>query len=176
MFSDKTLKTFDWIAGLTIRELAVFGKEAEHPDISLQLSSLLSLIIKSVSLTKLDLSNVPHLVKLSCDDNKLTELNLSNTPNLTDLSCDDNKLTELNLSNMPTLTDLGCGQNKLTDLDLSGTSELTVLGCNDNKLTELDLSRAPKLRLLFVYEALAKRLRWVGCIYTTMRSQVALGG
>lgn len=35
---------------------------------------------------------------------------------------------------------------------------------------------APTRTVAFSFEALAKRLRVAGCIYTTMRSQVALGG
>jgi hypothetical protein len=39
-------------------------------------------------LTELDLSPVPRLNKLVCDDNQLTELDLSPVPGLTKLYCD----------------------------------------------------------------------------------------
>jgi hypothetical protein len=46
--------------------------------------------------------------------------------------------------------------------------------------THLAINLLPQTRLVFensiLPEALAKRLRVAGCIYTTMRSQVALGG
>ena len=68
------LKKFDWVPGLTIRDFAFFGEDAEHRDLLLQLPTLRLLIIQGIKLTNLDLSRVPSLTKLWCDKNQLTEL------------------------------------------------------------------------------------------------------
>ena len=146
------LKNFRWVTGLTIRDLAIFGKEAVYKNVLLQLPSLRLLIIKSVKLIKLDLSNVANLTELWCEDNKLTELDLCDMPNLTKLSCGDNNLTELDLSGLPELTTLWCYDNNLTELALSSVPNLTSLLCHQNQLTDLDLSKVPNLIGLWCYD------------------------
>jgi hypothetical protein len=143
------LKTFDWVRGLSIWELAVFGKEAEHPNISFSLPCLRWLFIGSIKLKKLDLSNVPNLTELSCSENQLTRLDLSHAPNLTKLDCYKNQLTRLDVSNVPGLTGLLCSENQLTEFDLSNVPNLTSLLCSENQLTKLDLSNVPNLTDLY---------------------------
>ena len=100
-------------------------------------------------LTELDLSNVPKLTFLSCVENQLAELDLSNVPNLTDLWCADNWLTELNLASLPKMTQLCCDRNRLTELDLTNVPDLSLLSCLNNQLTKLDLKNLPKLTLFW---------------------------
>jgi hypothetical protein len=147
------LKKFDWVTGLSIRELAVFC-ELVSQNISLSLPSLplpslRALFIDGIKLTKLDLSKVPNLTRLSCERNQLTELDLSKTPNLTTLRCRANRLTELNLSGVQNLTELSCHHNRLTELDLPNVPNLTRLWCGRNQLAELDLSKAQNLTRLW---------------------------
>jgi Leucine-rich repeat (LRR) protein len=149
------LEKFDWVQGLSVQEIAVFGVAANHPDISISLPCLRRLFIGSINLKKLDLSNVPSLTILECSYNQLTELDLSHVPNLTELSCRHNRLAELDLSHVPNLSrlwcsgrfrdDPWCASNQLTELDLSNVPGLTVLSCHGNQLTELDLSNVPNL-------------------------------
>jgi Leucine-rich repeat (LRR) protein len=84
------IKTFDLVSGLSIQKIAVFGENAEHPDISLSLPSLRQLIIGSIKLINPALPKVHGLTFLLCDENQLTKLDLSNTPNLTKLWCRGN--------------------------------------------------------------------------------------
>ena len=142
------LEKFDWVQGLSVQEIAVFGVAANHPDISISLPCLRRLFIGSINLKKLDLSNVPSLTILECSDNQLTELDLSHVPNLTELRCSRNQLTELDLSNVPNLSRLWCSENQLTELDLSNVPGLTDLSCDGNQLTELHLSNMPNLTVL----------------------------
>jgi hypothetical protein len=99
-------------------------------------------------LTELDLSGVPALETLWCNDNNISALKLSKVPALKSLVCSMNRLTELDLSGVPALDDLRCSGNKLTELDLSNIPALRVLECDGNGLTELDLSGVPALTML----------------------------
>ena len=103
-------------------------------------------------LTELDLSKVPLLTKLQCDNNQLTELDLLSVPLLDWLQCDNNQLTELDLSSVPLLGNLQCYNNQLTELDLSRVPLLTWLWCDENQLTELDLTSVPLLAALWCNE------------------------
>src|ERR1700733_7146341 len=51
-----------------------------------------------------------------------------------------------------------------------------MLKCHHGIFGQSKVWPEPNYRVLITTEALAKRLRVAGCIYTTMRSQVALGG
>ena len=53
------IETFDWVTGLSLRELAVFGGDGTRPDISFSLPCLRKLFIGSINLTMLDMSEVP---------------------------------------------------------------------------------------------------------------------
>ncbi len=105
-----------------------------------------SLILRNKGMTgALDVSGLPSLNYLFCENNQLTELNLSGLPGLNDLNCSGNQLTELNLSGITGLNDLNCSGNQLTELNLSGLTSLAGLNCSGNQLTELNLSGLPGL-------------------------------
>ena len=100
-----------------------------------------SLILRNKGMTgALDVSGLPSLNYLFCENNHLTELNLSGLTGLADLNCSGNQLTELNLSGLTRLNTLNCSGNQLTELDLSGLTRLAGLNCSGNQLTELNLS------------------------------------
>jgi Leucine-rich repeat (LRR) protein len=99
-------------------------------------------------LTELDLSNLPALTMLSCDNTRLSELDLSNLPALEELYCQDSGLGELDLTNTPSLRKLHCGIDMLEDLNLSNVPCLLELRCEETCVDNLDLSRVPALEIL----------------------------
>ncbi|MBO0454722.1 hypothetical protein JZO85_20870, partial [Enterococcus sp. MJM16] len=113
--------------------------------------NLVDLTCSQNSLTTLDLSNNPLLVRLDCSQNSLTTLDLSNNPLLTHVSCRINQLTDLDVSDTPVLTTLDCAGNKLTSLDVSNSPMLTVLELTSNALTALNVSNNPMLTDLDCY-------------------------
>ena len=157
------LGEFHLIEPLVLETLKFDFDEAKHPDrrksipklnrpFKVDLSSvpkLTKLACEDNRLSELDLSAVPNLTTLSCGNNQLSEFDLSRVPNLTELSCNDNQLTELDLSTVPNLDRLWCAGNQLSELDLSTVPDLTSLFCNENQLTELDLPTAPNLTYLW---------------------------
>jgi Leucine-rich repeat (LRR) protein len=117
--------------------------------------------------TKLDLSNVPGLTKLKCDENNLDKLNLSDASSLTELYCQGNRLKTLDISKTPDIQVLACGGNELSELDLSKVpnleglacgwnqlkklnlnDKLYKLSCTNNNITELDVRTSPHLRFI----------------------------
>ncbi len=144
--------SFDWVRGLSIKEIAVFGATAKYNEITFQLPSLEWLIIASTKLTKLDLINLPNLTYIQCLNNQLTELNLLKLPSLMWLSCGDDQLIVLNICDLPRLAILNCRNNQLTELNLSNLPDLIHLDCRSNRLTSLELSQAPSLTGIFCLE------------------------
>ena len=96
--------------------------------------------------TGLDLSRVPHLEELFCEESGLAALDLSHVPNLKTLSCSKNFLDALDLSRVPYLEKLICSSNNLTTLDLSRVPNLIEIKCYGNQLTRLDISGLKELR------------------------------
>ena len=137
---------FEWVDGLVIREIALFGAPAGG--LSLALPLLDSLFCFQSGIADLDLSSAPKLSSLRCSYNQLTELDLSSVPALVKLDCTKNQITELNLSNVPKLSELSCSYNQLTELDLSSVPALVRLDCFNNQITELDIRRQEKLGYL----------------------------
>ena len=83
------LTVFEWVEALAIRELCFKGTPKVSPQIALRLSFLDRLTCCSINLTELDLSNVPGLTVLWCDDNQITELDIRQlkTKKLKTLDC-----------------------------------------------------------------------------------------
>ena len=143
-FNVLPISVFKWVNGLSIQSLAF--KSAATANISLQLPTLKELHCCCISLTQLDLSNVPNLFELWCSHNiDCTQLNLSSVPNLTTLICGHNNIDSLDLSNVPNLAELWCLRNPIKKLDLSNVPNLKRLWCEHNNLTELNLSNVPNL-------------------------------
>ena len=137
-------------------------------DFSARTTNLETLVISDNFITKIDLSHLVNLkkVSISCKNLsslnlpaslKLTELaywgktkfpgNLADFPNLTRLSIRGVE-TPLDLSNNSKLKDLDCSYNGLTRLDVSVLPDLEKLVCDGNELVSLDLSRNPRLKEL----------------------------
>ena len=137
-------------------------------DFSARTTNLETLVISDNFITKIDLSHLVNLkkVSISCKNLsslnlpaslKLTELaywgktkfpgNLADFPNLTRLSIRGVETT-LELSKNPKLKDLDCSYNGLTRLDVSVLPDLEKLVCDGNELVSLDLSRNPRLKEL----------------------------
>lgn len=137
-------------------------------DFSARTTNLETLVISDNFITKIDLSHLVNLkkVSISCKNLsslnlpaslKLTELaywgktkfpgNLADFPNLTRLSIRGVE-TPLDLSKNSKLKDLDCSYNGLTRLDVSVLPALEKLVCDGNELVSLDLSRNPRLKEL----------------------------
>ena len=137
-------------------------------DFSARTTNLETLVISDNFITKIDLSHLVNLkkVSISCKNLsslnlpaslKLTELaywgktkfpgNLADFPNLTRLSIRGVE-TPLDLSKNSKLKDLDCSYNGLTRLDVSVLPDLEKLVCKGNELVSLDLSRNPRLKEL----------------------------
>lgn len=137
-------------------------------DFSARTTNLETLDISDNFITKIDLSHLVNLKKVSifCKNLsslnlpaslKLTELaywgktkfpgNLADFPNLTRLSIRGVE-TPLDLSKNSKLKDLDCSYNGLTRLDVSVLPDLEKLVCDGNELVSLDLSRNPRLKEL----------------------------
>jgi hypothetical protein len=104
------------------------------------------------SLTEIDASNCPEIVKISIDGTSVSKIDVSKNEALTILNVSDTRITELDLSNNPNLVQLYCTHEadinsdcKITKLDLTHNPNLYYLFCTGNDLTELDLSKCPNL-------------------------------
>lgn len=92
-----------------------------------------------------------HVTGLECPDAQLTELNVSQMPTLTKLWCNNNALTALDTRALADLEILQCTKNQLTELDVTANKKLLELDCSENKITQIDLSSCEKLTLFLAY-------------------------
>ena len=92
-----------------------------------------------------------HVTGLDCSDAQLTELNVSQMPTLTKLWCNNNALTALDTRALADLEIFQCIGNQLTELDITANKKLLELDCSKNKLTQIDLSSCEKLTLFLAY-------------------------
>lgn len=92
-----------------------------------------------------------HVTGLDCSDAQLTELNVSQMPTLTKLWCNNNALTALDTRALADLEIFQCIGNQLTELDITANKKLLELDCSENKLTQIDLSSCEKLTLFLAY-------------------------
>lgn len=92
-----------------------------------------------------------HVTGLDCSEAQLTELNVSQMPTLTKLWCNNNALTALDTRTLADLEILQCIGNQLTELDITANKKLLELDCSENKLTQIDLSSCEKLTLFLAY-------------------------
>lgn len=105
------------------------------------------------SLTWIDPTHCPNLVRLSIDATSVESIDVSKNPNLQILNISDTRISSVDLSNNPQLTEFYCTHQsstintdiKISSLDLTHNPELFRLACSSNNLTTLDLSRNTKL-------------------------------
>ena len=137
-------------------------------DFSARTTNLETLVISDNFITKIDLSHLVNLRKVSISCKNLLSLNLPASPKLTELKywgktkfpgnlADFPNLTRLSIRGVETpldlsknskLKDLDCSYNGLTRLDVSVLPDLGKLVCDGNELVSLDLSRNPRLKEL----------------------------
>ena len=137
-------------------------------DFSARTTNLETLVISDNFITKIDISHLVNLRKVSISCKNLLSLNLPASPKLTELKywgktkfpgnlADFPNLTRLSIRGVETpldlsknskLKDLDCSYNGLTRLDVSVLPDLGKLVCDGNELVSLDLSRNPRLKEL----------------------------
>ena len=146
-----------------LEELYCYGCNLTELDVS-SLEHLYYVDCDANQLTADTLRLPAGLTILICSGNGgLKSLDLSGLPHLSDLSCDETGLTELDLSANPDLRYLYCQKNELTSLDVSGNTKLAILVCADNPLTELNLGENENLGVLDCYQTDLTRLDITGC-------------
>ncbi|MDE6582335.1 MAG: hypothetical protein K2K47_07400, partial [Duncaniella sp.] len=113
---------------------------------------LLKLSIDLTNVSTIDLSQNPALLILNVGDTRISELDLSHNKYLTELYCGhmaagygQYAMTSLDVSCLPNLQRLFCPGNAFTSLDVSGCPKLTDLSCSHNYLTEISLDANPDL-------------------------------
>lgn len=131
----------------------------------LQANNLINLKVFScrstMNLTTLDISNLPSLEDLRCNNNQLTSLNLANKPNLKYLYCSNNNFTSLNVSGLINLEVLDIGSNPISSIDLSGISKIktfssmftnvqTINVMGQHNLQDLLVGNTPSLEYVFM--------------------------
>ena len=96
-----------------------------------------TLMLSNNQLTSVKLPESYTLYKLDIQSNKsLKAIDVSELPNLMALHCQNCVIEQLNVNNNPELTELLCDGNRLTTLDLSANQNLLALGCNYNQLNK----------------------------------------
>ena len=102
------------------------------------IASVSAVTFSGVTVTSIsNLSQLPALTLLYCNDNALTTLDVTGCTALTTLICYYNALTTLDVTSLTALTALYCSFNSLTTLDVSNNTALTTLYCDNNALTIL---------------------------------------
>ncbi|MBR1935821.1 MAG: hypothetical protein IJ835_07215 [Muribaculaceae bacterium] len=122
-----------------------------------QLEMLEELKVGGHKLETLDVSYMPNLRLLHCDNqksaSKLTELNVEGCESLYQLYCDNNDLSDIDVSTLESLKMIRCNNNpKMTRLDFSNSPKLNYVDCFNCSLEELNLTKNPELATLYCYE------------------------
>ena len=96
-----------------------------------------TLMLSNNQLTSVKLPESYTLYNLDIQSNKsLKAIDVSELPNLMALHCQNCVIEQLYVNNNPELTELLCDGNRLTTLDLSANQNLLALGCNYNQLNK----------------------------------------
>ncbi len=112
----------------------------------------------NLSLTHLDPSQCPRLLRLAVDLCPIRTLDVSKNTELTVLNIEDSGITEIDLSNNAKLTQFYAGHTsgtlntdcKFSKIDLSHNPLLTFISLTGNQLTEIDLSNNPNVDNLYL--------------------------
>ncbi len=99
----------------------------------------------SVSITELDVTNLPNLDYLSCNHTKVSKLLLQNCPKLEHVVFTNAKLNVIDLSNNPRLIFLALYGNQLKELDIRSCTRLSVLYFYGNQIKTIDTSNNTNL-------------------------------
>lgn len=99
---------------------SIVDKTNSHLKIDLShLSKTMRLSIHHKGLTQLDISSMKHLRTLDCEHSNLATLDLSQNKNIVFLKCSDNALKSLDVSKMYYLRQLMCCANQLESLNVA---------------------------------------------------------
>lgn len=109
---------------------------------------LMRLSLDSCPIKSVDVSKNPLLAVLNVEDSGISELDLSNNPNLSQLYVThesgfintDAKFTKLDISKNTALRYLAASGNRLESIDLSNNPQLDYISLANNNLTALDVS------------------------------------
>ncbi len=120
-----------------------------------QCPDLLKLSIDVTNVETLDVSKNPNLLILNIGQTKITSIDLSNNPLLSEFYCsnggavnNESGLKGIDVSMLPNLIRLDLSFNNLTDIDVSHNPMLQYLNMRSNLLTSIDLSANPELNSL----------------------------
>lgn len=110
------------------------------------------------SLTHLDPTNCPELLRLSLDSTPVKSLDVTKNPNLMILNIEDTGITSIDVSKNPYLRELYASHasgfintaSKISSIDLTNNPNLLRLTLAGNALTELDLTHNPLLEYLVI--------------------------
>ncbi|CAB4427125.1 unnamed protein product [Rhizophagus irregularis] len=105
--------------------------------------NLESLDISGHKITKLDVSDCPHLRELHCSRNQITNIDISNNQQIEIFSCSGNHLTNLDFTGLNKIEKIFCCGCKLTSLEFLKTinpSKLVTLRIAHNEFPARDLS------------------------------------
>ncbi len=120
--------------------------------------NLMRLCLDSCPIKSVDVSKNPELLVLNIEDSGISDIDLSNNTKLTQLYVthesgfinNDAKFTKLDLSKNVNLTYLAASGNNLSQIDLSNNTKLTHVYLGNNQLTSLDVSDLSSLVVLDV--------------------------
>lgn len=89
----------------------------------------------------LDVSMMPNLETLTCNNNNLVTLNVNGLTNLRELKCSSNNLSNFSVLGLTNLRILRCDSTGITNLNLTGLSNLQELYCfNSSNLTSINFT------------------------------------
>lgn len=166
---DNQLKTLDitknegliWLYAQTNLELGNidFSKNKEIREI---------VVYGASNMTTLDVTNNPHLIRLSAEQTNLSTIDVSKNTELSILSIGYSRITTLDLSKNTKLRELYFTQKdtspyKFKSIDLSNNPELIYLFGQGNDLTELDISKNNKLFSIYLSDNYIKNLDVSNC-------------
>lgn len=130
------------LAGLEkLEELQLnYCRALENFDMTKLPSSIKVLSIKSLKLTSIDISSMPLLERLSCEQNSITSIAITNNTVIKSISCGSNKLESLSVAGCTNLQRLTAGSNNsLASVDISGCQSLETLALMNTRISEIDV-------------------------------------
>ncbi len=159
-YSTPSLRNVDPTGCPELLKLTIDGASVKTLDTSKN-PKLLILNISETAVNDIDLSNNKYLTEFYCShagsansEYKFDKLDVTMLPNLQRLFCQDNNLAELDVSKNPYLTDLFCNGNQLTTLDISHNPNLVQLNISNNNM---DFTTMPLPRETFTYYLYSQR-------------------
>ncbi len=100
------------------------------------------------NLEVLDVSGVPNLLRLECNNNNLKSLNITNLKKLEIVNCNHNQLSKLDFAGITTLKNIDCSFNTISELNVEPLINIETFNCENNELTAIKIITADNLRFL----------------------------